>query len=1208
MPTVFTPALDLILNVADRNAAGRLALSGSRVVAAPGISQQAARIVLGDTGHCRVRGVLPNLSGERAFDDVDLSVSTVRVALGIPGANPYCFAELSTPFPGPAAHVSTRQSATVDFPATKRITLDPAPYAGHLILTVDDLDPFEIPFDAEPDRILSFLRADSYKVAKRAGNAWEISGVEPGQDVAIAVDVTGLVVPLGVTGEIALNTDALATAFAAAATGTPPAEPKWLRVTLEVEIDGVKVYQDDRIEIAREIINLSNLVPVPLPPSDLATVNLALAGKQPIHPTLTLLAGLLTTPAGRSLLTKADEAAILAYISGQPRNDQLDALAALATHLYGRDFLTKSSSTAARAHLELDEVTNTSDANKPVSGPQQAAIDAVVDAITDALAEKAPLLSPAFGGIPTVPTAASETSNTQAASTAFVHALFAALIGAAPATVNAIHELAAAIGNDPNFAVTVANSIALKLSKSANLADLEDVAAARAVLEIEQTNNTPDDAKPVSGPQAAALELKADDAAVVHKTGAETIAGAKDFTGPASFHALASNSIIGTVLATPAAPVVTPIGNDEDGTWSYQIVALLSDGAHTAVGPIGTTANGEQTLDAENYNSLTWPAVPGAHSYDVYRVAAAFSPATLGRIANVPANEYDDTGAPGDGTAAPLTNNTGRIAGRIHDKGGQVWSVKAVGGTLDGVADDAEFFEAAVTAALVHGGKVFIAGPCKLGSKITISTPGRLAISGNGPSSAILWAHDDHLFEWTVEARDLLVSDLLICPRHAGNASHDAFHFGMGCANSDVDGLLTESDPPGGFKIGNILNFAGINAPGGVARKTDTLFVTNCVFYNFAKNAVTVGWGSRVIVFNTQCLGQDVAENGIYLAGDNGGVVIDVCDLLGCGNGLWVDEGNYIYGPEAAGFAAGRTPGTPILTNREVTIGVGVYTDSCKVGTRVSDGCKISCADVWASGCSEQGWLIEDGAPIVNLSGGQIVDSGSRGLTGGVAAAHGIEIRSGTFDISNIRFSNNRSAVPANDGIGLIVRVGVNMGTVKSCRFFSNYRGMQMEAVHFSASGNSFHDNFLPNLITPGSTEYHYEDNYFFSGGNEGETDGSPRKSFVATPAPQIGAFVLAAGTSRYKRRGKEIALSGFATISDKGTGDGYVRVPLPFPNVNPLYVTGSGGDSGVTGKPLEVNADGPNHIILRYSADALTGSPIVNGAVLQYDVSYEMG
>ncbi|EHK1614750.1 TPA: phage tail protein [Escherichia coli] len=82
--------------------------------------------------------------------------------------------------------------------------------------------------------------------------------------------------------------------------------------------------------------------------------------------------------------------------------------------------------------------------------------------INNALALKAPLSSPALTGTPTAPTAAQSVNNTQIATTAFVKSAIAGMVGSAPAALDTLNELAAALGNDPNFATTMLNALAGK--------------------------------------------------------------------------------------------------------------------------------------------------------------------------------------------------------------------------------------------------------------------------------------------------------------------------------------------------------------------------------------------------------------------------------------------------------------------------------------------------------------------------------------------------------------------------------------------------------------------------------------------------------------------------------------------------------------------------------------------------------------------------
>lgn len=78
------------------------------------------------------------------------------------------------------------------------------------------------------------------------------------------------------------------------------------------------------------------------------------------------------------------------------------------------------------------------------------------------LSSKANINSPEFTGIPTAPTAAPGTNSTQIATTGFVYNEISLLIDAAPAALNTLNELAAALGDDANFATTITNAVSGK--------------------------------------------------------------------------------------------------------------------------------------------------------------------------------------------------------------------------------------------------------------------------------------------------------------------------------------------------------------------------------------------------------------------------------------------------------------------------------------------------------------------------------------------------------------------------------------------------------------------------------------------------------------------------------------------------------------------------------------------------------------------------
>ncbi|WP_139453346.1 phage tail protein, partial [Escherichia coli] len=107
-----------------------------------------------------------------------------------------------------------------------------------------------------------------------------------------------------------------------------------------------------------------------------------------------------------------------------------------------------------------------------------AATPKAVKTVMDETNKKAPLNSPALTGTPTTPTATKGTNNTQIANTAFVMTAIAALVDSSPDALNTLNELAAALGNDPNFATTMTNALAGKQPKDATLTALAGLATA----------------------------------------------------------------------------------------------------------------------------------------------------------------------------------------------------------------------------------------------------------------------------------------------------------------------------------------------------------------------------------------------------------------------------------------------------------------------------------------------------------------------------------------------------------------------------------------------------------------------------------------------------------------------------------------------------------------------------------------------------------
>lgn len=107
-------------------------------------------------------------------------------------------------------------------------------------------------------------------------------------------------------------------------------------------------------------------------------------------------------------------------------------------------------------------ISNITDWPAAVSMTEVGYLDGVTSALQTQLNAKAPLASPALTGTPTAPTAAPGTNTTQISTTAFVQAAIAALIDSSPGALDTLNELAAALGDDPNFASTITTALAGK--------------------------------------------------------------------------------------------------------------------------------------------------------------------------------------------------------------------------------------------------------------------------------------------------------------------------------------------------------------------------------------------------------------------------------------------------------------------------------------------------------------------------------------------------------------------------------------------------------------------------------------------------------------------------------------------------------------------------------------------------------------------------
>jgi hypothetical protein len=209
--------------------------------------------------------------------------------------------------------------------------------------------------------------------------------------------------------------------------------------------------------------------------------------------------------------------------------------------------------TLAKADVGLGNVDNTSDLNKPISTATQTALDL-----------KAPLASPELSGVPTAPTANAGTNTTQLATTAFVQTAVSGLVDTAPETLDTLNELAAALGDDPNFATTVSNQIGAKLDSSAYTAS--DV-----LTKIKTVDGAASglDADLLDGQHANAFAAASHSHAISDVTGLQTALDGKAATS----HTHSAGDIVSGVLSADR------LNRPSAGNWwNNGFVQVMTDG------------------------------------------------------------------------------------------------------------------------------------------------------------------------------------------------------------------------------------------------------------------------------------------------------------------------------------------------------------------------------------------------------------------------------------------------------------------------------------------------------------------------------------------------------------------------------------------------------------------------------------------------------
>ena len=418
------------------------------------------------------------------------------------------------------------------------------------------------------------------------------------------------------------------------------------------------------------------------------------------------------------------------------------------------------------------------------------------------------------------------------------------------------------------------------------------------------------------------LAAKATDSATLHLAGAENVTGAKTFVPLQTFNAIATSNITATQLANAGAPTVTPIGASGVSTWAYKIVAKLSDGTPAAAGPAGATTAGDDVLDSTNKNSLTWTAVPGAASYDVYRTAHGITPSTTGKIANVTTNSYVDAGASGDSGTAPVINNTGGFNGVLlnpKSTSARVVYASKSGCALDsnvdvgGGTNDTDALQALLDTVTTQGPtEIDIDGVARISRPLVVHSNTRIRVLPNG--GVFMDANSDSIA--------MLTTDLAGGTRYQ-NKNIEIIG-GVWNGNANNQGDRRESASPNAIKVGFWLGWV------------DGLVVRDVMIRNAKTFALQISQSRNIFIQNLNCFWDDGeaqhADNrdGIHLLGPIDNIHVDTLFSNGDDDVIAFNT-NEITSLTNTDTRRGTTLGTAPITNALVE---NVYFKNSAAGLR----------------------------------------------------------------------------------------------------------------------------------------------------------------------------------------------------------------------------------------------------------------------------------
>ncbi len=376
----------------------------------------------------------------------------------------------------------------------------------------------------------------------------------------------------------------------------------------------------------------------------------------------------------------------------------------------------------------------------------------------------------------------------------------------------------------------------------------------------------------------------------------------------------------------------------------------------------------------------------------------------------------------------------------------EVFNVKDYGAVGNGTTNDASAVQATINAAVAapYGGTIYFPPGNYLiqpspSFPLVISNPNfkRLAMVGNGWSSNILWAFNNHLFYWPYSCREVTIRDLTITS-WAVNKSPQfaAFNCNGGIERTVFDHVNV---------IYDFSNPTPTNLPGSGILCNPTAFfagcaIYECLFFGIQGTGIRLGNGAEVRIIGGRVIGTRLSPSypnytpgsiGIQFTGDNGGVHIVSTDVYGLEQGVRIEN--------SSGLGS----------NREIFI-TDATLDSCWRALEIRDSSIVSVTGCGLGSSDQEIVHVEvDAGSKLMISGGYIYNAGAWVQAG----ANGITVNSGSFILDGVWVSYNR-------GRGIWVpNSSVSEYTITGCRIMDNGQPISLDGSWYIVANNVFARN-----------------------------------------------------------------------------------------------------------------------------------------------------